>query len=321
MRLGIYGYGNLGRFAEANAKLFEDVELVGVFTRRNVKDVKTLGTPVYPAEDVLSFKDKIDVLFIAGGSANDLPVMTPQLAKDFNVIDSFDNHSMMVEHVSAVNESAKQSGHLALVAAGWDPGVFSLERMIFDSFLPNGKSYTFWGRGVSQGHSNAIRRIEGVKDARQYTNPRPEALETVRSGKMEDMNAQSMHTRECYVVAEDGADKTEIERKIKTMPGYFEGYETTVNFISQEELDKNHSGLPHGGFVMRNGQGNSFTHRLEFALNLGSNPEFTSSVILAYSRALFRLYKEGVRGCITVADVAPKYLCREEGMDLIHKYI
>lgn len=321
MRLGIFGYGNLGRFAEANLPLFDDIELVGIFTRRNPDSVTSLGAKVYSADEILAFRDKIDVLFIAGGSANDLPVITPQLAADFNVIDSFDNHSKMGEHVYNVDKSALTSGHLALVAAGWDPGLFSVERILFESFLPEGKTFTFWGKGVSQGHSNAIRRIAGVADARQYTIPKDEALTEVRNGNMPDLNPKTMHLRECFVVPEKGADTAEIERTIKSMPGYFEGYETIVHFISQEELDRNHSGLPHGGFVMRNGCGAENAHRLEFALELGSNPEFTSSVILAYSRALFRLYSEGKRGCLTVADIAPKYLCKAEGNELVSRFI
>lgn len=321
MRLGIFGYGNLGKMVEANACYFDDIELAGIFTRRNPQEVQSLGTSVYSADDLLKFKDKIDVLFIAGGSSNDLPVLTPELAKSFNVIDSFDNHSKMLEHFNNVDKNAIESDHLAIIAAGWDPGLFSVQRILFDSIMPNGKTYTFWGRGVSQGHSNAIRKIDGVADARQYTIPKPDALAEVRAGKNVDLNSKTMHIRECFVVVKDGADKSKIENQIKTMPGYFEGYQTVVHFISQQELDKNHSGLPHGGMVIRNANGKTECHKIDFSLDLGSNPEFTSSVILAYSRALFSLYKEGKRGCLTVADIAPKYLSEFTKEDLITRYV
>jgi len=311
MKLAIYGYGNLGKACEAGIKYFPDIQLTGIYTRRNPGDVKTFGTPVYSADDIYNHKDEIDVVFIAGGSATDLPVLSPKLAKDFNIIDSFDNHAHIKEHFCAVDEAAKNSGHTAMISAGWDPGMFSLARIYSESILPNGKSYTFWGRGVSQGHSDAIRRIEGVLDARQYTVPIESALDAVRSGNKPDLNARTMHLRECYVVAKEGADLSRIENEIKNMPDYFAGYETTVSFISLEELKEKHSGLPHGGFVIRSGntgiEGKT-AHTIEYRLNLDSNPEFTSSTILAFARAIGRLNKEGSFGCKTVFDIAPKYL-------------
>lgn len=311
MKLAIFGYGNLGKAAEANIKYFPDIELTGIYTRRNPESVKSLGTPVYSADDIYNHKEEIDVVFIAGGSATDLPVMSPGLAKDFNIIDSFDNHAHIADHFAAVDEAAKSSGHTALISAGWDPGMFSLARIYSESILPSGKSYTFWGRGVSQGHSDAIRRIEGVADARQYTVPVEDALDAVRSGKQPDLNARTMHLRECYVAAKEGADLSRIENEIKNMPDYFAGYKTTVHFISAEELKANHAGLPHGGFVIRSGNTGAdgqTAHTIEYKLSLESNPEFTSSAILAFARAVARLNKEGDFGCKTVFDIAPKYL-------------
>lgn len=311
MRIGIYGYGNLGRGVEYAAAENPDVEVVGVFTRRDPSTVKTvLGAPVYSAADVETFKDKIDVMIICGGSATDLPKMTPAVAKHFSVVDSFDTHPKIPEHFAAVDSAAKAAGTLALISAGWDPGMFSLNRLYSTSILPDGENYTFWGRGVSQGHSDAVRRIDGVLDARQYTVPREEALEAVRSGKNPALTTREKHLRECYVVAEDGADLERIEREIVTMPDYFADYDTTVKFISMEEMKRDHSELPHGGFVIRSGKsaGGAHTHTIEYKLTLDSNPEFTSGVLVAAARAVFRMRSRGETGCITLFDVAPRDL-------------
>ena len=311
MRRGIYGYGNLGRGVEYAAAENPDVEVVGVFTRRDPSTVKTvLGAPVYSAADVESFKDKIDVMIICGGSATDLPKMTPAVAKYFSVVDSFDTHPKIPEHFAAVDSAAKAAGTLALISAGWDPGMFSLNRLYSTSILPDGENYTFWGRGVSQGHSDAVRRIDGVIDARQYTVPREEALEAVRSGKNPVLTTREKHLRECYVVAEEGADLERIEREIVTMPDYFADYDTTVKFISLEEMRRDHSELPHGGFVIRSGKtaGGAHTHTIEYKLTLDSNPEFTSGVLVAAARAVFRMKSRGETGCITLFDVAPRDL-------------
>ena len=309
MKIAVYGYGNLGKGVEAATKYHTDIELVGVFTRRAPETVKTLlNTPVYSADDILLFKDKIDVLILCGGSATDLPVMTPDLAKNFNVLDSFDTHAKIPDHFSNVDKAASESGHIALISAGWDPGLFSIARLYASSVLPNGKDYTFWGRGISQGHSDAIRRIDGVIDARQYTVPVPEALEQVRSGECPELTTREKHKRECYVVAEEGADKARIEAEIKNMPNYFLDYDTTVTFITMDELKSNHRGMPHGGSVIRNGKSGisgENTHTVEFSLTLDSNPEFTASVLVAYARAISRMHKRGVTGCKTVFDVAP----------------
>ena len=308
MKIAIYGYGNLGRGVEAAVKYHKDAELVAVFTRRDPAQVKTAGTPVYSADSILEFKDKIDILILCGGSATDLPRMTHTLAEHFNVIDSYDTHATIPEHFERVNEAAERSGHIAMISGGWDPGLFSIARLYASSVLPEGKDYTFWGRGVSQGHSDAIRRIDGVLDARQYTVPVPEALEAVRSGKCPELTTRQKHTRECYVVAEEGADLARIEAEIKNMPNYFADYDTTVNFISLEELRANHSTLPHGGSVIRSGKtGLSGEHSqtVEFSLALDSNPEFTSSVLVACARAMNRMYSRGVTGCKTMFDIAP----------------
>ena len=309
MKIGIYGYGNLGRGVEAATKYHTDAELVGIFTRRAPETVKTLlGTPVYAAEDILSFKDKIDVLILCGGSATDLPEMTPALTKDFNVIDSFDTHARIPEHFENVDKAAKESGHIALISAGWDPGLFSILRLYSSAVLPNGKDYTFWGRGVSQGHSDAIRRIEGVVDARQYTVPVEDAIGAVRRGECPELTTREKHKRECYVAVAEGADKARIEKEIKTMPNYFADYDTTVNFVTLEELKKNHAGLPHGGSVIRNGNTGinaENTHTVEFSLRLDSNPEFTASVLLAYARAIYKMSLRGEVGCKTVFDASP----------------
>ena len=311
IRIGIFGYGNLGRGVEAAIKQNKDMELVAVFSRRNPDSVKinTEGVAVCHADDIPSYKDKIDVMILCGGSATDLPVQTPEMAKLFNVIDSFDTHARIPEHFAAVDEAAKKSGKVAVISVGWDPGMFSLNRLYGEAILPEGSTYTFWGKGVSQGHSDAIRRIEGVLDARQYTIPVDEALEKVRSGQNPELTTRQKHTRECFVVAEEGADLQRIENEIKTMPNYFADYDTTVHFISMEELQRDHSGIPHGGFVIRSGKtGNGNNHIIEYSLKLDSNPEFTSSVLVAYARAAYRLNNEGAAGCKSVLDIAPSYL-------------
>ena len=313
MKIGILGYGNLGKGVECAVKQNEDTELVAIFTRRNPKDLKVLTecVPVVNVSEIENWKDKIDVLILCGGSATDLPEQTPKYAKMFNVVDSFDTHARIPEHFANVNKSAKENAHTAVISVGWDPGLFSLNRMYANAILPNGKDYTFWGRGVSQGHSDAIRRIEGVADARQYTVPVEKALNSVRNGETPELSVREKHTRECYVVVKDGADKSRIEHEIVTMPNYFDEYDTTVHFISQEELDKNHKGIPHGGFVIRNGKtgwSNETKHTIEYSLKLESNPEFTSSVLVAFARAAYKLNKEGQHGCKTIFDIAPAYL-------------
>ncbi len=313
MNIAILGYGNLGRGVECAVKANDDAKLVGVYTRRDPKTVSILtqGVPVRHVDEILDHKDEIDVLIICGGSATDLPKMTPEYAKYFNVIDSFDTHARIPEHFANVDKAAKESGHTALISAGWDPGMFSLNRLYANCVLPKGSDYTFWGKGVSQGHSDAIRRIDGVKDGKQYTIPVEAALEKVRNGENPTLTTREKHTRECFVVAEEGADLKRIENEIKTMPNYFSDYDTTVHFISQEELDKNHAGIPHGGFVIRSGNiGWDGENKaiIEYSLKLDSNPEFTASVIVAYARAIARLNKEGSTGCKTVFDIAPAYL-------------
>ncbi|MBR0231744.1 MAG: diaminopimelate dehydrogenase [Clostridia bacterium] len=309
MNIAIYGYGNLGRGVESAAGQNPDARLYGVFTRRDPKTVKTAtGAPVFSAADIKSHKSDIDVLVICGGSATDLPQMTPALAKDFCVVDSFDTHADIPRHFAAVDEAAKAGGNLALISAGWDPGLFSLNRLYANAILPDGRDYTFWGKGVSQGHSDAIRRIPGVLDARQYTVPVPEALAAVRSGAMPELSTRQKHRRECFVVAAPGADKAEIERAIKTMPNYFSDYDTTVTFISAEEMKRDHSALPHGGFVIRTGKtgaGGEHTHTVEYSLKLDSNPEFTASALIAFARAVLKMRERGRTGCITVFDIAP----------------
>ena len=309
MRIGIYGYGNLGRGVEAALRQNPDMEIVGVFTRRDPATVKTVtGIPVYSAALVEDFEAEIDVMIICGGSATDLPEMTPMLAKHFNVIDSFDTHARIPEHFANVEQAAMTTAHTALISAGWDPGLFSLARLYMNTVLPEGKDYTFWGRGVSQGHSDAIRRIPGVKDARQYTVPVPAALESARSGENPDLSTRQKHTRECYVVAEEGADRDLIEKQIKEMPNYFADYDTTVTFITAEEMKQNHAELPHGGQVIRSGstgEGGKHKHVMEFSLKLDSNPEFTASVLVACARAIGRMNSRGIFGCKTLFDIAP----------------
>ncbi len=313
IRVGILGYGNLSRGAESAISHSEDMELVAVFTRRDPKSVtiRTPGVPVVNVKDVEQWKDKIDVMILGGGSATDLPKQTPVYSQWFNVIDSFDTHARIPEHFDNIDAAAKKAGKISIISCGWDPGLFSLIRAYSNAVLPNGKDYTFWGKGVSQGHSDAIRRIAGVKDGRQYTIPVESALEAVRSGSNPELTTRQKHTRECFVVAEEGADKAKIEQEIKTMPNYFSDYDTTVHFISEEELKKNHSGLPHGGFVLRSGTtGYDYEYKniIEFSLKLDSNPAFTGSVLVAYARAAYRLNKEGKSGALTVLDVAPSYL-------------
>ncbi len=309
MKIGIYGYGNLGKGVEYAVRQNADMELFGVFTRRNPSDVKTVtGAEVYKTDDILKYKNDIDVLIICGGSATDLPVMTPSLAKDFNVIDSFDTHADIPKHFGNVDTAAKAGKNVALISVGWDPGMFSLNRLYASAILPDGKDYTFWGKGVSQGHSDAIRRIEGVLDARQYTCPVEAALDAVRSGSNPELTTREKHTRLCYVVAAEGADKAKIEQEIKTMPKYFADYDTTVNFITQEELDREHKGIAHGGFVIRSGntgENGTNKHVIEYSLKLDSNPEFTASVLVAYARAAYKLKLRGESGCKTVFDIAP----------------
>lgn len=308
MKIAIYGYGNLGRGVEAAIRYHKDAELVAVFTRRDPASVKTAGAPVYSVDSILDFKDKVDILILCGGSATDLPKTTHILAENFNVIDSYDTHATIPEHFARVNDAAAKSGHIAMISGGWDPGLFSVARLYASSVLPDGKDYTFWGRGVSQGHSDAIRRIDGVLDARQYTVPVPEALDAVRSGECPELTTRQKHTRECYVVAEEGADLARIESEIKNMPNYFADYDTTVTFITLEELRANHSELPHGGSVIRSGKtglSGEHSHTVEFSLTLDSNPEFTSSVLVACARAIDRMYKRGMTGCKTIFDIAP----------------
>lgn len=309
MKIAIYGYGNIGRGVEAAICQNADMELTGVYTRRDPETVKPLtGAPVYAADDLLAHKDEIDVVIICGGSATDLPTMTPALAENFCVIDSFDTHARIPEHFAAVDAAAKRGGTTAVISGGWDPGMFSLNRLYASVILPEGKDYTFWGRGVSQGHSDAIRRIEGVADARQYTVPVPEALEAVRSGAQPELTTRQKHTRECFVVAKEGADLAQIEHDIVTMPNYFSDYDTTVTFISQEELDRNHKELPHGGIVIRSGVTGlkgEHKHTIEYKLTLDSNPEFTSGVLIALARAVGRIHSRGDYGCKTIFDIAP----------------
>jgi len=315
IRIAVAGYGNLGRGVECAVMQNDDMELYGVFTRRDPSLVKTLtNVNVYKVDDILEHKDNIDVLIICGGSATDLPVQTPALVQNFNVIDSFDTHAKIPEHFEKVDACAKNTGHIALISGGWDPGMFSLNRLYAEAILPNGKDYTFWGKGVSQGHSDAIRRIDGVLDARQYTIPIQDALDKVREGGMPELTTREKHLRECFVVAKEGADKDKIKQEIVTMPNYFADYDTVVHFITAEEMKQNHSSLPHGGFVIRTGKTGvdlQNNHIIEYSLKLDSNPEFTSSVLVAYARALYRMSKENISGCKTVFDIAPAYLSKK----------
>ena len=321
IRIGISGYGNLGRGVECAIRQNPDMELAAVFTRRDPESVSILteGVPVVKITEVQEWTDKIDVMILCGGSATDLPEQTPYLASMFNVIDSFDTHARIPEHYANVDEAAKKSGKSGIISVGWDPGMFSLNRLYANAILPDGKDYTFWGKGVSQGHSDAVRRIEGVKDAKQYTIPVDAALEAVRNGENPELTTREKHTRECFVVLEEGADAAKVEEAIKTMPNYFSDYDTTVHFISEEELKRDHSGIPHGGFVLRSGKtgwNGENSHLIEYSLKLDSNPEFTSSVLVAYARAAYRLAQEGQSGCRTVFDIAPVYLSAKSPEEL-----
>ena len=321
IRIGIMGYGNLGKGIECAIAQNDDTTLAAVFTRRDPSTVKiqTEGVPVYHADEAVVHKDEIDVMILCGGSATDLPKQTPEFVKYFNVVDSFDTHAKIPEHFDNVDVAAKASGKVGIISVGWDPGMFSLNRLYANAILVDGKDYTFWGKGVSQGHSDAIRRVEGVLDAKQYTVPVPEALEAVRNGENPELTTREKHTRVCYVVAEEGADLARIENEIKTMPNYFADYDTTVHFISADELTRDHSGIPHGGFVIRSGNtgvSEETKHVIEYSLKLGSNPEFTASVIVAYARAAYRMAKDGMKGAMTVFDVAPKYLSPKTNEEL-----
>ena len=326
IRIGILGYGNLGRGVECAVKQNPDMEVVAVFTRRDPANVHILteNAAVCNIADVLDWKEKIDVMILCGGSATDLPEQTPKYAEFFNVVDSFDTHARIPEHFANVDATAKKGGKVGIISVGWDPGMFSLNRMYASAILPEGKDYTFWGKGVSQGHSDAVRRIEGVKDAKQYTIPVESALEAVRNGENPELTTREKHTRECFVVLEEGADAAKIEEEIKTMPNYFADYDTTVHFISEEELQRDHSGIPHGGFVLRSGKtgwNGEHQHLIEYRLKLDSNPEFTSSVIVAYARAAYKLAQEGQSGCKTVFDIAPAYLSAKSGAELREKML
>ena len=321
IRVGILGYGNLGKGVESAIAQNDDMELKAVFTRRNPESVsvRTAGVKVLQADELSHMQDELDVLILCGGSATDLPVQTPQYASMYNVVDSFDTHARIPEHFAAVDAAAKNAGKVSLISCGWDPGMFSLNRLYANCVLPEGKDYTFWGKGVSQGHSDAVRRIEGVKDCRQYTIPVEKAVEAVRSGSNPELTTREKHTRECFVVAEEGADLAKIENEIKTMPNYFSDYDTTVHFITEEEMKRDHSGLPHGGMVIRTGvtgMEKEHKHVIEYSLKLDSNPEFTGSVIVAYARAVSRMNKEGMSGCKTVFDVAPAYLSPKSAEEL-----
>lgn len=321
IRIGIVGYGNIGKGVEKAIARNEDMELAAVFTRRDPASVKiaTETAVVKTMEDMKSMKGEIDVMVLCGGSATDLPVMGPQIAADFNTIDSFDTHARIPEYFENVDKAAKAGGNVGIISVGWDPGMFSLNRLYAESILVQGSTYTFWGKGVSQGHSDAVRRVEGVKDARQYTIPKDKALKAVRAGENPDLTTREKHLRECFVVAEEGADLAKIEESIKTMPNYFDEYDTIVHFISEEEMQKNHSGIPHGGFVIRSGKtgwNEEHNHLIEYSLKLDSNPEFTSSVLVSYARAAYRLSKEGQSGCKTVFDIAPAYLSAQDGAEL-----
>ena len=321
IRIGIFGYGNLGRGVEAAIRQNPDMTLAAVFTRRDpaTLKIKTEGVPVLNIADAKKMVNDIDVMILCGGSATDLPTQTPEAVKLFNVIDSFDTHAKIPEHFEAVDSAAKESGKIAVISVGWDPGLFSLNRLYGGAVLSEGKDYTFWGKGVSQGHSDAIRRVEGVLDAKQYTIPTKEALDAVRSGNAPELTTRQKHIRECFVVAKEGADKAKIEKEIKEMPNYFADYDTIVHFITKEELDRDHSGIPHGGFVIRSGKtgfNKENNHIIEYSLKLDSNPEFTSSVLVAYARAAYRMNKEGASGCKTVLDIPPAYLSAKSGEEL-----
>lgn len=320
IRIGIAGYGNLGRGAEAALRQNPDMELVAVFTRRDPAGVVTSdkNVPVLPLAQAAEWKDKIDVMILCGGSAKDLPGQTPALAEYFNVVDSFDTHAKIPAHFAAVDAACRAAGTAGIISVGWDPGLFSLNRLYAGAVLPDGKDYTFWGKGVSQGHSDALRRVPGVKDAKQYTVPVESALAAVRAGENPSLSVRQKHTRECFVVLEPGAEAARVEREIKTMPDYFADYDTAVYFISEEELKKNHSQIPHGGFVLRSGVtgGGESKHLIEYSLKLDSNPQFTAGVLAAYARAAWRLVQAGQTGCKTVFDIPPAYLSPKTGEEL-----
>jgi len=319
IKIAVLGYGNLGRGVELAARNSKDLELTAVFSRRRPSDVKTCGAPVFSVDQILSHKGKFDVLVLCGGSATDLPTQTLEFAQNFNVVDSFDTHAKIPEHFAAVDAAAKKGGNVGVIAVGWDPGLFSLNRLFSESVLENGSSYTFWGKGVSQGHSDAIRRIKGVVDARQYTVPIDSALKRVRAGENPNLTTREKHLRDCYVVAQDGADKARIEHEIKTMPNYFADYDTSVHFIDIETLKKEHGGIPHGGFVLRSGVSGEHgenKHLIEFSLKLDSNPEFTASVLVAYARAAYRLAQSGESGAFSVFDIAPALLSPKSADEL-----
>jgi len=321
IRIGIVGYGNLGRGVELALRRNPDMELAAFFTRRAPETLKTLSpeVPVYHMDTLPEYKDQLDVLILCGGSATDLPVQTPACARLFNVVDSFDTHARIPEHFENCDAAAKEGGRVTLISAGWDPGLFSLQRLMGQCILPDGSDYTFWGKGISQGHGDAIRRVAGVKDARQYTIPVPEAMARVRSGENPTLTARQKHTRECFVVAEEGADLARIENEIKTMPNYFADYDTTVTFITEEEMAFDHSRMPHGGLVVRSGatgaQGEN-KHLMEFSLTLDSNPEFTANVLVCCARAVCRMQREGQTGAKTIFDVPPAYLSAKDGAEL-----
>ncbi|NLJ88487.1 MAG: diaminopimelate dehydrogenase [Epulopiscium sp.] len=325
IRIGIIGYGNLGKGVELALKQNKDMELIAVFTRRNPKSViiNSSNVPVVHIDDIDDYKEEIDVMILCGGSATDLPEQSPKFAKLFNIVDSFDNHKKVEEHFNTVDKAAQEGNKIAAISIGWDPGLFSMNRLLADSILPEGNNYTFWGKGVSQGHSDAIRRIEGVKDAVQYTIPIEEAIQEVRSGSNPDLSAGQKHIRECYVVVEENANKEEIEKAIKTMPNYFFDYNTIVHFVSEEELKKNHSSMPHGGFVIRTGKtGNGENKQLiEFSIKLGSNPEFTASVLVAYARAVYRLNKEGHKGAKTIFDIPISYTSPKSPKEIRREFL
>lgn len=320
MKAAILGYGNLAKGIESAILQAPDIELLAVFSRRDPASVSTVTkVPVYHVDDILNYKDEIDVLFLCGGSATDLPKQTPEYAKYFNVVDSFDTHANIPQHFAAVDVAAKEAGKVAMISCGWDPGMFSLNRLYANAILPEGNDYTFWGKGVSQGHSDAVRRVAGVKNAKQYTIPVESALASVRACENPELTTRQKHTRECFVVAEEGADLAKIEEEIKTMPNYFADYDTTVHFISEEEFNRDHSEIPHGGFVFRTGVTGfekEHNHVIEYSLKLDSNPEFTGSVLVAFGRAVNRMHKEGMTGCKTVFDVAPAYLSPLSGEEL-----
>jgi len=322
IKIAILGYGNLGKGVELSISKNQDMDLIAVFSRRDPKNIKTLGTPVYSIDNILDFKDKIDVLILCGGSKDDLPIQGPKFVENFNVVDSYDNHAKIPEYFTSVDKVAIKSKKIGMISIGWDPGMFSINRLFGEALLPDGETYTFWGKGLSQGHSDAIRRVEGVKTGVQYTIPSQKAMDEVRSGSRPTLSVKDKHKRECFVVLKDGADAKKVEIEIKTMPNYFEPYDTTVHFISQEEFDTNHTKMPHGGFVIRSGNSSSNINQvIEYSLKLDSNPEFTSSVLVAYARATYRLNQKGEFGAKTCFDVAPSLLSIKSNQELIKELL